>query len=109
MSFLRHNKDRVLNDWEDIDHIDANRSNNDISNLQVLSQAENTVKGHQIDHDSKDIASRISKSRRLLTQQQVLEIKRRRESGESYVSISKDFGITPEAISMIYRNKTYKY
>lgn len=40
---------RILNKDEDVDHIDENKMNDDINNLQILSKKENIIKGNKRD------------------------------------------------------------
>lgn len=39
---------RLLTTLEEVDHKDENKTNDDISNLQILSKEENVIKTHQI-------------------------------------------------------------
>lgn len=46
---------------------------------------------------------------RLFTDEQVLEMFRRKRSGEGAASISKDYGVAPQSIHAILKRKTYKH
>ena len=37
---------RLLEDWETVDHIDNDETNDEISNLQILSLQDNILKQH---------------------------------------------------------------
>ena len=48
-------------------------------------------------------------ARAKLTEEQALEALMRSRNGERYVSIAKDYGVTPENISMLANGKTWKH
>lgn len=74
-----------------VDHIDDNPTNNDISNLQVLTPRQNT-----------------RKSGNKITESQASEIRRRRQLGESGVSLSKEFGISPQQVCGIFKSRRWQ-
>lgn len=51
---------------------------------------------------------RRGRYRNFLSDDQVLDIKRRKDLGETYLSIAKDYDLTESAICNIAKGKTYK-
>lgn len=75
-----------------IDHIDGNKSNNHIDNLQQITSQENTRKGRNT----------------RLTVEQVEDIRTRRAAGEKIVDIAKVHNIHHGTVSRIFKNKIWK-
>ena len=74
-----------------IDHIDADKTNNHLSNLQMLTRDDNLRKAH-LTMDTKDIHT-------------VFYLK---SLGWRQVDIAKEIGLTQTSISRILSNKQYK-
>ena len=85
---------------EVVNHLDGNRLNNNLNNLEWVSQSENIKHSH-------DIKSRKGKSKRGLTIEQAQEIRRLYKEGKTLNGISKEFDCTPTSVKQIVENKTY--
>lgn len=88
-----------------INHIDGDKSNNRVENLEYCTPAENSKhacetglmpKGEQV-HNAK------------LTNADVLKIKARLANRERYVVICKDFGVHPDTIGDIARGRSWSH
>jgi hypothetical protein len=86
-------------------HNDGNRSNNDISNLRWDTQESNVA--DSIRHGTWTRGEIMGASK--LTEENVREIRRRRELGEKPVSIGRDFGVTGENVSAVCKRLTWKH
>jgi hypothetical protein len=96
--------DKITSRANQVRHLDSDRSNNALSNLACgtakenaddREEAGNTFHGHR-HHSSR------------LTKVQVLEIKRRIENKETDREISKDYGVTYQAIWAIRTGRSYR-
>ena len=74
-----------------VDHIDGNKLNNHIDNLQLLARGENS-----------------RKSNRQLTDEQVMQIRARRPH-ESGAKLAREFGVSQQNICDIYKGRHYKH
>lgn len=89
---------KLLHD-EVVHHIDGNGKNNDINNLVIMNESEH----HSIHTKGENNA--LSK----LTDNDVIEIRRRHSLGETYKSISKDFPVTLSGCQYAGSGKTWKH
>lgn len=85
-----------------VNHIDGNKKNNCLSNLEWTTCEENIH--HAMANGLRAKTNGASK----LTPEQVLEIYHRSWDGESNVSLSKEFGVHPDTIGQIRNKKTWK-
>jgi len=110
----------VLIKGMEINHLDGNKKNNHISNLEQVTQEEN--RRHAIAlglmANGARNAARTRMERKFggsqsgnakLVEAQVPEIRRRRSEGESLAQLSADFGVTKSLISMIARRRIWRY
>lgn len=80
-----------------VNHIDGNRSNNHVSNLEWVSNQEN------VNH-AWDTGLRTCESMQVLKHDQVIDIAKRRLNGESLVDISKEIGMSYETLRLRVKN-----
>lgn len=85
-----------------VNHIDGNKKNNCLSNLEWTTCEENIH--HAMANGLRAKTNGASK----LIPEQVLEIYHRSWDGESNVSLSKEFGVHPDTIGQIRNKKTWK-
>lgn len=74
-----------------VDHINGDKTDNRIANLQLLTGDENT-----------------QKTNRKLTAVQIREIRRRAAAGESRASLARGFGVSEYAIHRVVHKISYK-
>lgn len=113
---------RLLTNLETVDHIDGDRTNNNIENLQILSLSDNICKGSLI--SKKDIALKglVTKTvnntilkgekvaQSILTYLQVLDIRKMYLTGNySYNDLAKKFNVNRSNICQIINRKTWKH
>lgn len=75
----------------EVDHIDGDRLNNRLDNLQLLSPRENARKGSG-----------------LLSMQAARDIRHRRKNGESGRHLAKEFGVSEQAICDVVKHRKWK-
>lgn len=86
-------------------HIDGNPENNRISNLAWGTSLENNQ--DKILHGTSSRGERGSKAK--LTNEDVIEIRKRRSDGESLKTIAKDFSLNTATVSQISLRKSWKH
>lgn len=93
-----------------VNHIDGNKSNNKLSNLEWVTPKENTVHAHKI-LDHKRDQGRENNSMSKLTTNQVIEIIKRinGRKKERDSKIAKDYGVSRKTIENIRLNRTWKH
>lgn len=98
---------RMLARDEVVHHIDQNKLNNDISNLQLMTHAEHTALHNRLSPVSKETGRKIA---RALYKYSYALAKAARElvaSGMSQRSVAERLGMSQMAVSRIVRNLTY--
>ena len=88
---------------ECVHHIDGDKSNNNLSNLELLKRGDHS-RHHRL---AEDPASR--RHPRKLTTESARRIKRRLRNGETQRRIARDFGVSQTTISAIARGKTWSH
>ena len=86
-------------------HLDGDRLNNKVSNLRWVTHAEN--ESHKSRHGTVPAGSRHGNSK--LTEEQVLEIRRRCAAGERYEDVAVDYGVTSSNVWCIVVRKTWRH
>lgn len=82
-----------------IDHKDTDHRNNSIHNLECVTQSEN---------NSRTYKTRTRKSR-ILSDSQIIQIRKQRESGKRVKEIANDFSIKEKFAWKIIRNECFFY
>lgn len=85
-----------------VNHIDGNKQNNSLDNLEWVTCKENI--NHAIEHN---LRARINGSAKL-TEEQVIEIYQRCLNGETNIEIGKIFHIHPDSVGKIRNKKSWK-
>lgn len=110
---------RVLLDDETVDHIDEDPTNDDPSNLQILSREENARKSADPSFMIKWVKDPINQERMSLdkkgernplsklTNSQVEELRSRVKYYGCFKKWSEEFGVTPVTLSDAYHGRTY--
>lgn len=97
----------------EVNHKDANPSNNRVDNLEWCTRQENSDHAHQmgrIDYSNRDHAKGVRNGNSKLTEDLVKEIKQRvLVSGESCLSVSKDYGVTYQTVCNIKTGRVWKH
>lgn len=88
-----------------INHIDGNKINNALSNLEWVTAKQNMQHGFKIGIYKRGEARHTSK----LTEEQVKTIRSRIEKGDMQKKIAEDFGVGQSAITAIKQKKTWTH
>lgn len=88
-----------------INHIDSNRSNNTVSNLEWCSHAENHA--HAVAAGRHARGSSLPQTK--LTREIVLLMRARYADGHTFTQLSKTFGLTRSAVRHAVTGKTWSY
>jgi len=93
-----------------VNHIDGNKINNHISNLEWATQKENLKHSFEtgLQDNSKRLLIARNRAKRKINILDVPEIKNRFISGESLALISKDYSVDRKTIYSIVHGYTYK-
>lgn len=89
-----------------INHIDGDKANNGPANLEYVTPSENQKHSFRLGLQSLK-GERHTQAK--LTDPEIIEIRERAKSGETQVSIARDFGVAQSAISLIVRRKRWAH
>jgi len=87
-----------------INHIDGNKTNNNISNLEWVTHSENNI--HAYKNNLQPSKKGIKNGRAKLNESQVIDIK---NSNKGCVELSKIYNVTPTTISYIKLGRNWGY
>jgi len=85
-------------DGFDVNHINGNRTDNRLVNLELVSRSQNLLHGMFVNKNGQA----------KLTHEQAEEVKRRVALGERQVDIAKEFNVLKQTINQIVRGVGYK-
>lgn len=91
--------------WE-VNHRDFNRANNAAENLEIVTSSGNKI--HSSNHGRAPRATGQRNGQAKLNMEQVAEIRRRREAGETQAAIAKDFNLSQGMVSRIGRGLSWQ-
>jgi hypothetical protein len=94
----------------EVNHVDNNRSNNSVSNLEYMTHDENVKysadKGRYAESCVRGEAHRSAK----LTEEDVRLVRKIYDAGlSSYYALSKIYGVTKRAMRLVVQRKTWKH
>ena len=92
-------------DKPQVNHIDGNRCNNNINNLEWVTCSENQLHAYRVLNRVRSTGGTPRPTKRKLTREQVIEI---RASNESQSSLARMYGVGQHTIWCILKRKTYK-
>lgn len=93
-----------------VNHIDGNKSNNKLSNLEWVTSKENTVHAHKVLNHKRDQDGENNSISKLTTNQVIEIIKRiNGKKKERDSKIAKDYGVSRKTIENIRLNRTWKH
>lgn len=96
---------------EFVNHIDGDKSNNYISNLEYVSKSENTIHAYSIGKMGVGINVRAgsNNSHSVFTESDVMKIRNLHSKGENCFRLSKQFNVNNSTISRIIKRETWKH
>ena len=111
---------RMLSVGDEVDHIDGNKGNNSVANLEIVTKAENMARASRNGlmsagdrHYSRKAPERLARGEQAggskLTAEQVIHIRRRGDAGESFASIARAFGIAYQNVATIVRRTAWRH
>lgn len=107
---------RALFDYEVVHHQDGDKSNNSISNLELLTKESHSVlhnTGRIFSSKTREIMRQKALSRhrpQKLTEQNVHDIRRKYHGGQvSFRALAKEYAVTPRAIVCVIQGITWRH
>lgn len=95
-------------DFDQVNHIDGNKWNNDWDNLEWCNNSLNQLHRYRVLKANALYGTRNPASK--LSEQQISEIKAKYQTGEyNQMALAKEYNITQSAVSQIVTNKIRKY
>lgn len=91
-----------LNEKDTVNHLDGDKSNNSLDNLEWATHAENNAHARSVGLWT---PPRTSK----LTNEDALEIIQRLGMGEKQKDLAKEYGLSPQAINDMWKGRTWEH
>jgi hypothetical protein len=91
----------------EVNHIDGDKTNNHIDNLEWVTRSENELHAFRIGLKSPTKGMAIGTSK--LTRAAVIDARRRRENGETYTSIADDYGVHSTQILRVVSGERWSH
>lgn len=88
----------------DVNHIDGDKRNNSLSNLEAVTDREN--KRHAMKNG---LVARGEQKKHILTEGDVVQILQRRLDGLSYGKIGKEFGVSSFVVRDVLTGRTWRH
>ena len=97
----------IANEYDkpQVNHIDGNKRNNSVENLEWSTPSENQLHAYRVLNRVRKTDHSPRPTKRKLTKEQVMEI---RSSHESQSSLARKYGVGQHTIWCILKRKTYK-
>lgn len=96
---------------EEVNHIDGDKSNNNVSNLEWVTHKENCLHSHK--YLERNVSTGVNHGRNVLSEQDVEQIYNRiknlKRSQFNAAELSREFGCDGRAILNIYRKEAWKW
>ena len=94
-----------------VNHIDGDKSNNNVSNLEYVSKSENTIHAYSIGKMGIGINIAIGSDNKksVLTEFDVAKIRELHSNGENCFKLSKQYKVNNSTIDRIIKRKTWKH
>lgn len=90
-----------------VNHIDGNKLNNDVSNLEWVTPSEN--QRHMVAAGLMSIRKGSACPSSILNEEQVLEIREKLSAGIRNIVLEKEYGVSSTTISQIKNRKKWKH
>lgn len=93
---------------KEVNHINGNRADNNIENLEYCTRSENQKHAYKINNNYRE-AVRGENNKHSKLSQKDIDLIRRLKGVRPQVVIAKYFNVTQACISLIHKNKTWSY
>jgi len=98
-------------DGMQVNHIDGDKANNRSGNLEYVTPRENNLHAYRLGlKDPAPAVAAMTKASQKLTEEEVLEIRRRYDSGDgSHHSLGREYGVTHACIGAVVTRKSWRH